>query len=110
MQEKTYEILIFNLAQKSSALSGYKPVFYCLVRTGHRAQSDERDFSDRNCPFLCLQNEGCSNLSLFCSSDSIKYMLLYFFIEKEYQELTLANNDQGSADTRLGNIQKSTSK
>ena len=28
----------------------------------------------------------------------------------EYQELTLANNDQGSADTRLGNIQKSTSK
>ena len=95
------------MAQKSSALSGYKSVFYCLVRTGHRAQSDERD---RNCLFLCLQNEGCSNLSLFCSSDSIKYMLLYFFIEKEYQELTLANNDQGSADTRLGNIQKSTSK
>ena len=117
MQEETYEILIFNLKgwtnkgpKKSSALSGYKSVFYCLVRTGHRAQSDGRDFSDRNCLFLCLQNEGCSNLSLLCSSDSIKYMLLYFFIEKEYQELTLANNDQGSADTRLGNIQKSTSK
>ena len=50
MQEETYEILIFNLKgwtnkgpKKSSALSGDKSVFYCLVWTGHRAQSDERD-------------------------------------------------------------------
>ena len=116
MQEETYEILIFNL--KGWTNKGPKKTLLCLVtnqsfivwfRTGHRAQSDERDFSDRNCPFLCFQNGGCSNLFLWCSSDSIEYMFLYFLIKKEYQELTLANNDQGSADTRLGKIQKSTS-
>ena len=114
---KIVKLLIFNVERWTN--KGPKKALLCLVTNYSLIVWSERVTElkvmkgtfQTEIAFSCVSKmKVVVYLSLLCSSDSIKYMLLYFFMEKKYQKLTLANNDQGSADTRLGNIQKSTSK